>query len=494
VRPIDRELSLVSDNGRPSEGKALLGEENTVEVGAAQRREFLSLLVSSAAGVAVVPVGTLKTVTIGRSPACDVEIADESVSRKHAVLRLSSPPTIEDLGSRNGTAVEGRRIEARASVPIAVGTCVELGSTTVALVRARPPAKAGASAAVPSPHDPAIIVEDPTMRRIVAMLDVVARSELSVLLQGETGVGKDVFAAELHRRSRRRDAAFRMIDCAALPESILEGELFGYERGAFTGAVSAKAGLFEVAAGGTVFLDEIAELPLAVQAKLLRVVEKREVMRLGSTHPKVVDIRIVAATNRDLAELVAARQFRADLYFRLNGVGVTLPPLRQRTKDVVPLARHFLGEACKGQGRGPLVLTPGAQDALEAYDWPGNVRELRSVLDRVAVMCSGPELGASDLALPLPRKTAELAVSTIPAALHTYAQTPSPAECPKEPTASLRTQVEVFEKQRVIAALEKTAGNQTRAAQELGVSRGTLIAKIKMYGIERRRRQNRSSA
>jgi transcriptional regulator with GAF, ATPase, and Fis domain len=459
-------------------------DANTVDIGRAAAegapasgaaRSFLSLLVSSASGVSVVPIGSAKTVSIGRSATCDVAIADDSVSRKHAVLRVTPACTIEDLGSRNGTMVQGRRIEPGLATPVGPGACIELGSATVVLVRARP-VTVDTKPEAPSSDDAApsagLVVRDPAMLRLLAMLDVIAPSELTVLLQGETGVGKELFATEVHTRSLRHSGPFLTINCAALPESTLEAELFGHEKGAFTGAVAAKPGLFEAAEGGTLFLDEIAELPRSVQAKLLRVVENREVLRMGSVKPRVIDVRLVTATNRDLAALSEAGQFRADLFYRLNGVTLTLPPLRQRRGDIAPLATHFLERACARQGRPALRLSGDAASALEAHEWPGNVRELRLAMERAAVLCRDAELSAVHLALPQKGQPA--------AAAPTVAR-PAPS--------NLREQVESFEKQRVIDALDRSSGNQTRAAKLLGVSRGTLIAKIQAYGIERPRKR-----
>jgi transcriptional regulator with GAF, ATPase, and Fis domain len=317
-----------------------------------------------------------------------------------------------------------------------------------------------------------LVVRDPAMLRLLAMLDVIAPSDLTVLLQGETGVGKELFATEVHTRSLRGSGPFLTINCAALPESTLEAELFGHEKGAFTGAVAAKPGLFEAAEGGTLFLDEIAELPRSVQAKLLRVVENREVLRMGSVKPRVIDVRLVTATNRDLAALSEADQFRSDLFYRLNGVTLTLPPLRQRKGDIVPLATHFLERACARQGRPALRLSGDAASALEAHEWPGNVRELRLAMERAAVLCQNAELSAVHLALPQKGQPAPAASTVARAA-----------------PSNLREQVESFEKQRVIDALDRSGGNQTRAAKLLGVSRGTLIAKIQAYGIERPRKR-----
>jgi DNA-binding NtrC family response regulator len=311
------------------------------------------------------------------------------------------------------------------------------------------------------------------MRNLYAMLDVVGPSPLSVLVLGETGVGKELYAAEVHARSARAQAPFLRLNCAALPESILEGELFGHEKGAFTGALQARAGLFESADGGTVFLDEVAELPLATQAKLLRVLESGEVLRLGSSKPRRVDVRFVAATNGDPRRLVAEGTFRADLYFRLNGISITIPPLRNRRADIAPLARHFAARTCEALGRKAIGLTPAAVEALEGRSWPGNVRELKNVVDRAIVLCKDHELDVSHLVTADPETFGSKGA----------------AEAGADSTAGLKSELKSLEKKRILDALEETAGNQSRAAKLLGMSRYTLMSRIEEYGLARPRKR-----
>jgi transcriptional regulator with PAS, ATPase and Fis domain len=370
--------------------------------------------------------------------------------------------------------------------------------------------------------DAAPIIADPTMQRLYALLDVIAPSPLNVLVLGETGTGKEVFAEAIHGGSRRASAPFLRINCAALSGSLLESELFGHEKGAFTGALGAKAGLFEAAHGGTVFLDEVGELPLDTQAKLLRVIERGEVIRLGSVQPRRVDVRYVAATNRDLNQLIAENRFRADLFFRLNGFSVTLPPLRKRRKEIVPLAMLFISRAAQGR---PFVVTPEAQAALEGYPWPGNVRELKNVVERAHVLAGAsgriepfhlqlPELraespsmepmGPNDTAPPIPYG-ASAQPQTWPPYGPPMSPNLAPAQQPSPPFGAtpqhgvpivpqgspndLRAQREHWEKQQILSALEKTSGNQKEAAKLLGISRRTLINKIEAYGIARPRKR-----
>jgi two-component system, NtrC family, response regulator AtoC len=244
---------------------------------------------------------------------------------------------------------------------------------------------------VAGPH---FIAESAPMREVFETVAQVASSRATVLVTGESGVGKEVVAKSLHTLSSRADKPFVAVSCAALPESLLESELFGYEKGAFTGAQGAKAGRFEAAHQGTLFLDEIGEIPLGIQVKLLRVLQEREFERLGATRPTKVDVRLVAATNRDLMEAVEQGVFRLDLMYRLQVVEIRIPPLRERAEDIVPLARHFLAKYAKENGRGALSLDPEAEQALQSYRWPGNVRELENVIERAVVLA--PE-GAESL-------------------------------------------------------------------------------------------------
>jgi two-component system response regulator AtoC len=438
--------------------------------------EGLALLVSTRAGVSVVRLGEARAVVLGRGTECDVVIDDESVSRRHAVLRLGSTATLEDLGSRNGTVLRDHRLTKGEQVALPPGSAFALGDVTVVLQ----PTFGARAEPVPAASGP--IVRSPAMQALYAMLDVVAPSSLGVLLLGETGVGKEVFARELHRRSTRAGGPFLPLNCAALPESILEAELFGHERGAFTGATQARAGLFEAATGGTVFLDEIGDLPLAWQVKLLRVLESGEVMRLGSTRQLKVDVRFACATNRDLHKAVATGAFRDDLFFRINGVTVTIPPLRERVEDIVPLGEHFLGRAAAARGVRPSPhLSSEAARALSEHTWPGNVRELRNVIERAFVLASGGDVRPEHLLLD-PRIPDERAGAGL-----TGRHLKVPPE-PEPRSERLRDEIDSLYRERVVDALRQTHGNQSQAAKLLGVSRRTLIAKIEAYGFDRPRK------
>ena len=300
-----------------------------------------------------------------------------------------------------------------------------------------------------------------TSARWRAVLDVVSRvapSRATVLLRGESGTGKEVVASLLHRLGPRAPRPFVAVNCGALPETLLESELFGHERGAFTGAAQARAGRFELADGGTLFLDEVSELPVAAQVKLLRAIQERQFERLGGRRTVTVDVRLVAATNRDLEEAVRAGSFRLDLYHRLNVVEIALPPLRERRDDLLPLARHFLAELEREHGR-RVVLAPDAIAALEAHDWPGNVRELRNVLERLVVSAARDVVTAADVGA--------LAGGRAPA----------PVEPGPETTAT-------SERERVREALARAGHVQARAARLLGLSVRQLRYRILKYGIE----------
>jgi transcriptional regulator with GAF, ATPase, and Fis domain len=328
-------------------------------------------------------------------------------------------------------------------------------------------------------------VVDPSPCSVSSLVGEIARSRASVLILGETGVGKEVLAGTLHALSRRRGVLTR-INCAALSESLLESELFGHEKGAFTGAVTRRSGLLEAAEGGTVLLDEIGELSLAIQAKLLRAVEQREVLRLGSTHPVPVDVRFIAATNRDLLAAVEAGAFRRDLFFRLDGVQLVIPPLRERRAMIRPLALQFLDQARAQADKPSLRLGDGAVAALEGHAWPGNVRELKAVIERAVLLCQGDEIVARHLSF------SRRAPVTGPPTNDT-----APPDHPPPTTAYSvawlegarleLTSAELADRDAVLCALEVCAGNQTRAAKRLGISRTTLVSRLLRYRIRRPR-------
>jgi DNA-binding NtrC family response regulator len=331
-----------------------------------------------------------------------------------------------------------------------------------ALLDAPPPVALGRGAAV---------FKAPPMVALKRTLIRVAPVSVNVLVLGETGAGKDVVASLLHELSPRAEKRFVAINCASFPESLIESELFGHERGAFTGAASSKPGLLESADGGTVFLDEIGELPASMQAKLLRVIESHEVTRLGGLVPRRIDVRFVAATNSDLEAEVAAGQFRRDLFFRLNTVTVTVPPLRERPSEIEPLARLFLENARRRFNLPALGLSASALEALEAHLWPGNVRELRNLIERAALLATSDVIEPAHLSLPEPKPERPRT---------TVAVAPIEGARPREDGAE-------SERARIERALSESAGNQSRAAEALGIPRRTLVRLIARLGIPRPR-------
>jgi DNA-binding NtrC family response regulator/pSer/pThr/pTyr-binding forkhead associated (FHA) protein len=346
-------------------------------------------------------------------------------------------------------------------------------------------AAAGATLDTRQVGDRSIVVADPAMVRLYALVERLAASDLAVLVCGETGTGKELAASALHHWSARRDRKFLTLNCAALTETLLESELFGHEKGAFTGAQTSKPGLLETAGGGTVLLDEIGELPLTAQAKLLRVLETKRVIRLGDVREREIDIRIVAATNRNLQEEVAAGRFRQDLFFRLGGATVWLPPLRDRKRELPLLAQVFLREACAALGRPPMGVSPAAMQVIATYRWPGNVRELKNVMEYAAATVAEQTVqpwhlenigGPHGMGARPPQPPAPADPGTTTGAL-----APAPRFRP------IDEELRELEKARMIAALEATSGNQTRAAELIQMPLRTFVAKVKQYGITRRR-------
>ena len=317
------------------------------------------------------------------------------------------------------------------------------------------------------------VVLDPGMRRLHDVAARVARGTISVLLIGETGTGKEVLAELVHRASPRADGPLVRVNCAALTDSLVESELFGHEEGAFTGAQRERRGLLESADGGTAFLDEIGEVPLAIQAKLLRVLEEGKLVRVGASTPHTIDVRFVAATNRDLEAEIAAGRFRRDLYFRLCGAVLAIPPLRERRAEIEPLAWRFAAATARGIGRPPPRLSSDALAALHRHDWPGNVRELGNVVERAVLLCEGDAIEARHLSFGARGGAAPMAVAPVEAA----------------PSARLADELAALERHRILAALERSGGNQTRAAELLGMPRRTLIKRLQRYGVPRPRRR-----
>jgi two-component system, NtrC family, response regulator AtoC len=405
------------------------------------------------------PVHTVWTILLAEARSSDV--VAEYGPREYEIL-------LHDVSPASAAAAVDRIAEQlrRRGVRLTTGCAcfpVDGRSADELLHRAAPYTRA------PAGGESVVVTADRRMQDLYRLAERIAAGQITVLILGETGVGKEVLAAHIHRSSPRAAGPYLRLSCASLSETLLESELFGHERGAFTGAVAAKPGLFETADGGTVFLDEIGELPAATQSKLLRVLEERTVLRVGALKPRAIDVRFIAATNRDLeAECVRGR-FREDLYFRLSGASVVVPPLRERPDEIEPLARAFIAQAAGQLAVHPEpTLGPEVLALLRAYSWPGNIRELRNAMERAVLLCApGPVLPAH---LPLEKMRVTTGVQELSAA-------------PAEPDHEVDD-----EKQRILDALAACAGNQTEAARRLGIGRRTLIKRLVRYGIQRPRK------
>jgi len=588
-------------------------------------RPRLSLLVMGERGVFTHALPDHGVLRIGRAEHCEISVGDTQLSREHAQLVAGPVLQIVDLGSFNGTRIDGRPLVPHQAAPLASGNVVTMGNTvllvqhagaeartrqlwshgyfesrleeecaraeqretTFAILRVRfdtsPPGaiESRLSASVSADHVVAsyapgqyeVLVTDTSAEEAARMAEsLVARlscegappdvtvacyprdgrtpeallaaasrqhddddaPELSpggaierlrtvaerfaagtipVLVLGETGVGKDVLSSMIHRLSPRAAQPYVCINCGALPVTLLESSLFGHERGAFTGATAASAGLLESARGGTVFLDEVAELPLAAQATLLRVLDQGEVLRLGATRPRAIDVRFIAATNRDLEHEVERGRFRQDLYFRLAAATIVIPPLRERIAEIGTLARVFARRACRelGRARMPRIL-PEALTALECHAWPGNVRELRNVVERAVLLAADGDIGPAQLPQekiwgrrlptqpPPARRPAESRPATLPPPdelLRSLSTVPprGAATIPRissVPPLHVSARVsEVLardpEAAHLLEVLDACDWNQTRAAVTLGISRRTLVSRLSAYGLTRKR-------
>jgi two-component system response regulator FlrC len=326
--------------------------------------------------------------------------------------------------------------------------------------------------------DAEIIAADPAILAVKNRCERVAGTDATVLLTGESGVGKDVFAKQIHQLSERRNKPYVAINCAAIPENLLESTLFGYEKGAFTGAAKAQPGKFEQANGGTLFLDEIGEMPLELQAKLLRVLQDQVVERLGSLRSIHCDVRIVVATNQDLQQRVKDGKFREDLYFRLAVFPIRIPPLRERKNDILPLAEHFLVRYGRTMGRQGLKLSPASQNDLANYAWPGNVRELENAIQRALLLSDGDMIEPADIELHGSQTSAPPASSAHQTALD---GTPLAYVSDQESTASGAQDMDSIEREHILKVLKQVGGNRKEAVNILGLSERALRYKLKAY-------------
>ena len=387
--------------------------------------------------------------TIGSRPDSDLRLEDPTVSRKHAeISRTAEGFLLQDLGSTNGTFLNGVQVD---RAYLRDGAVVTVGETSMVFGTGEDIAlKAGQE---PSVFGKMVAVSEP-MLKAFALLEGLAASNITVLIEGETGTGKELAARAVHDRSPRVERPFVIFDCSTVPGQLMESELFGHAKGAFTGASEARPGAVEEAEGGTLFLDEIGELPLDLQPKLLRLLDLKEFKRVGTSDRKVADVRFVAATNLDLEDQVSKDLFRRDLYFRISAAKVSLLPLRERPKDIPVLARYFLDTLNQEQGRS-LSLKKDALGALTKHQWPGNIREMKNLLETAAALSQGDAISAKEL----PFQGADSQASG---------------------DGSLAD----AEEQAIKEALEKAGDNRRKAARLLGIAPSTLYAKMKKFGLD----------
>ncbi len=413
-----------------------------------------------------------ESVVVGRAPESTLVTSSARVSRRHASIDFTDGVlSITDHASRNGTTVNGKVLR-DATQALEGGDVVAIGAVQIVVARAdhalsrggaegtRAPTtpEPGEADVAPSIYGDGLVLADRAMVKLFAVARRVAVAQSAVLVSGETGTGKEVIAERIHRQSARGAGPFLRLNCASLPEALIESELFGHEKGAFTGADRRRTGYFEAARGGTLLLDEIGEIPPNVQAKLLRVLERRAVVRVGGTEEVTVDVRIICATNRDLRREVEAGRFRQDLYYRISTFTLEVPPLRERPTEIVLLAELFAVRIARDLGLPQPRLGVDVLETLGGHSWPGNVRELRNTMEHAVVMASGGDVRREHL----------------PATFH-------PAQPPA--ASGIRGKVEDVERAELVAALAAEGGNRTRAAKRLGLSRRALLYKILKYGL-----------
>jgi len=412
----------------------------------------------------VVRLGTLDSV--------EVQLTDDTVSRRHAeIVRDPHGYLLRDLGSTNGTFVGSVRVR---EVYLGESRTFRVGKTEL---RFKPADEVVDIVPAQATSFAGMVGQSVSMREVFSVIERVAPTELTVLITGETGTGKELVSRAIHERSRRARGPFVVFDCGAVPANLIESELFGHERGAFTGAVAPRAGVFEQANGGTIFLDELGELPLELQSTLLRVLEQREVRRVGDRQVRPVDVRVVAATNRQMREHVDQGLFRSDLYYRLAVVELALPALRERHEDLPLLTRHLLDTA-------PFAhkvrdVAPDVLDLFAQYDWPGNIRELRNVILRALPFCDSDAIELADLPDAMRRSSDEDDGGDD--------QPGTPSAPPATADLSLREArdriVDAFERQYLVDVIEASDGNLSKAARMAGIDRKTLARMMKRHGI-----------
>ena len=400
------------------------------------------------------------TIVFGSAPGCDLVLSDRAVSRRHATATLESGQVLlRDLGSTNGSFTHGSRFS---EITLSYGAEVKLGKTVLKFL---PLEEAVIPADTSAESFGDLVGRDGKMRRLFGLLNDIAPNDTTVLIEGETGTGKELIAEEIHKHSRRKDAPFVVFDCGAVPRELIESALFGHVKGSFTGAIADRRGAFSEAHGGTIFLDEIGELAIDLQPSLLRALDKRAVRRVGANTYEQIDVRVIAATNRDLREEVARKAFREDLYYRLAVIRVHIPPLRERGRDIDLLVEHFVQQFCGGR---PLQMLTEDMQRLRSYTWPGNVRELRNVIERACVLSKGDTLNVDDaLGEGLPQAPVGFRIG-LPF---------------KEAKGQL---VEQFEREYIIDLMKRHRMNLSAASREAQIDRKHLRELLRKYGLDSR--------
>lgn len=426
-------------------------------------------------------------IRIGADPLCDIVLTDPTVSRTHAeVRRRGENYELVDLQSTNGTFIDGISV---GRVEITPGSTFQVGRTQIRFASQK---EQVAIEVTDRTRYGNIVGQSAALREIFSIMDRVAPSDLSVVIEGETGTGKELIAQAIHEQSARKSKPFVVFDCSAFPATLLESELFGHEKGAFSGAMNRHRGVFERADGGTIFFDELGEMDIEFQAKFLRVLETGEVRRVGGEKTFNVDVRVVAATNRNLEELVEEKMFRRDLFYRLAKVRFNLPALRDRREDVPVLAEHFL-EMMQNDGARRAIMTDDAMRTLQAYAWPGNIRQLKNVIEKAVAMCAGStitseylagELGMQDVR-PGSRAASSLPPSSSGSANHAVVMTPLYEESGDlvDFRDAKEAIIDDFERQYLEKLLEKNRGNISAAAREASVDRRHLYRLLKKHAL-----------
>jgi transcriptional regulator with PAS, ATPase and Fis domain len=421
----------------------------------------------------------LDVIRIGSAKTCDIVISDPTVSRRHAEIRRGREGVLlRDLGSMNGTFVGQVRAK---EVYLGADTLFRVGRTELNFTPADEIIDVEPSV---EDHFENLVGNSVPMREVFGILERVAPTDLTVLISGETGTGKELASRAVHSRSKRKTGPFVVFDCGAAPDNLIESELFGHQRGAFTGAVDSRPGVFEMAHGGTIFLDEIGELPLELQPKLLRVLEQREVRRVGSNKTKTIDVRVVAATNRNLREEVDAGRFREDLYYRLAVVEMAMPPLRARLEDLDRLALHLLKRS--SHNASIQSISQNVLDIFANYSWPGNVRELNNVIERALPFCDGTMITVEGLPDALRSGSPLSSREEQKTALDFKNPEQAKPQQPDLPFKDAKDKlIEAFEQQYLEDLLNKHDGNVSKAARAADMDRKTITRLMKKHGIKR---------